>query len=182
VQFTADGTYASQTSDFNIALDLSDLALISEQASGALAVRGSARSETPDSPLVLVLDGQVPSGMLGRYGLRDAKVGVAATLIDGRVTGNVSGQAMLDGHRAVLAAQFAADDDQQALSSIGFEIAGTRISGALTRMAESGLLDGRLDVAASDISLAAAMLLADASGAVNAAVELTPRGLSLIHI
>ena len=175
VQFTADGTYASETSDFNIALDLSDLALISEEASGALAVRGSARSTTPEAPLVLVLDGQVPSGTLGQYGLRDAKVGIAASLLDGTITGDVTGAAMLDGHRAELETHFETDDVQQVLSDIRFEIAGTRISGAVTRMVESGLLDGRLDVAASDISLAAALLLTDASGAINAAVELTPQ-------
>ena len=175
VQFTADGTFASETSDFDIALDLSDLALISEEASGALAVRGSARSTTPEAPLMLVLDGQVPSGRLSQYGLRDAKVGIAASLLDGTVTGDVTGNAMLDGHRAELETHFETDDVQQVLSDLRFEIAGTRISGAVTRMVESGLLDGRLDVAASDISLAAALLLADASGGVNAAVELTPQ-------
>jgi translocation and assembly module TamB len=175
VQFTADGTYASETSDFNIALDLSDLALISEEASGALAVRGSARSTTPEAPLVLVLDGQVPSGTLGQYGLRDAKLGLAASLLDGTITGDVTGTAMLDGHRAELETHVETDDVQQVLSDLRFEIAGTRITGAVTRMVETGLLDGRLDVAASDISLAAALLLTDASGAVNAAVELTPQ-------
>src|SRR5690606_10861351 len=44
VQFRADGAFASDVSDFDIALDLADLGLISEDASGTLAVRGSARS------------------------------------------------------------------------------------------------------------------------------------------
>ena len=175
VQFSADGVYASDVADFNIALDLTDLGLISEDASGALAVRGSARLTAPEEPLVLVLDGQVPSGTLGDYTLRDAKLGVAATLLDGAVNGDVSGEAMLDGYRATLDTNFETDADMQALSGIAFEIAGTRISGDLTRMVESGLVDGRLDVAANDISLAAALLLTDAAGAVNAAIELTPQ-------
>ncbi|MBJ3783218.1 translocation/assembly module TamB domain-containing protein [Devosia sediminis] len=174
VQFTADGAFASDVSDFNIALDLSDLALISEQASGALSVRGSARSTTPEAPLVLVLDGRVGSGTLGQYQLGDARVGIAASLLNGTVTGDLTGSAMLDGHRAQLAAHLETDAAQQSISDIGFEIAGTRITGALTRMVETGLIDGRLDVAANDISLAAALLLMDASGAINAAVELTP--------
>ena len=175
LQFRADGAFASDTSDFDIALDLGDLGLVAEQASGALSVRGSARSEAPEAPLVLLLDGQVVSGTLGQYALRDAKVGVAASLLKGTVTGDVTGNAMLDGHRAVLTTHFTADDAQQALTGLGFEIAGTRVSGNVSRMVETGLLEGRLDVAASDISLAAALLLTDASGALNAAVELTPQ-------
>ncbi|MFC3703528.1 translocation/assembly module TamB domain-containing protein [Devosia honganensis] len=175
VQFSADGVYASDNADFDIALDLADLALVSEAAGGALTVRGSARSTGAEAPLVLMLDGQVPAGKLGEHDLRDARIGVAATLLEGNVDGDVTGSAMLDGHRATLNTHFEADDTRQVLSGIGFEIAGTRLSGAVTRMAETGLMDGRLDLAASDISLAAALLLADASGAVDAAIELMPR-------
>jgi len=175
VQFRADGSFASEVSDFNIALDLTDLGLISEEASGALSVRGSARSSGADAPLELVLDGSVPTGQLGEYNLRDAQVGVAASLIEGTISGNVTGSAMLDGHRATLNSRFETEAERQVLSEIGFEIAGARLSGNLTRMAESGLLDGRLDLAAPDVSLAAALLLTDASGALNAAIELTPQ-------
>jgi translocation and assembly module TamB len=174
VQFTADGAFATETSDFTIGLDLSDLGLVSHNASGALTVRGSARSTTPDSPLVLLLDGQVPQGRLGTYDLRDARIGVAASLQNDTVSGDVTGSAMLDGHRATLNTNFQTDAERQVLSGLGFEIAGTRISGAVTRMVETGLLDGRLDLNASDISLAAALLLAEASGALNATVALTP--------
>jgi translocation and assembly module TamB len=175
VQFIADGSFASDVSDFNIALDLADLGLVSEDASGALAVRGSARSTAPEAPLVLALTGNVPNGRLGDHSLRDAQVGVAANLLDGNINGDITGSAMLDGHRATLNTSFATNADQQVLSGIGFEVAGTRISGNLTRMVETGLLQGRLDVAAPDVSLAAALLLADASGALNAAIELTPQ-------
>jgi translocation and assembly module TamB len=175
VQFRADGSFASDVSDFNIALDLTDLGLIAEEASGALAVRGSARSTAADAPLMLLLDGRVPNGQLGEYGLRDAQVGLAANLLDGAISGDVTGSAMLDGHRATLNSHFETDAERQALSGLGFEIAGTRLTGNLTRMVETGLLQGRLDVVAPDVTLAAALLLADASGAVNAAIELTPQ-------
>ena len=175
VQLRADGSFASDVSDFNIALDLVDLGLIAEDASGALAVRGSARSTAADAPLMLLLDGRVPNGQLGDYGLRDAQVGLAANLLDGAISGDVTGSAMLDGHRATLNTHFETDAERQALSGLGFEIAGTRLTGNLTRMVETGLLEGRLDVVAPDVTLAAALLLADASGALNAAIELTPQ-------
>ncbi len=176
VQFTADGVYASDTANFAIGLDLSDLALISPQASGALSVRGTATSTTAEEPLVLALTGRVPSGQLDRYALRDAQIGLTASLFSGVVDGDVSGSAMLDGHRASLASRFRADNDVQSLSGMSFEVAGTRLTGAVNRSVETGLFDGRLDIAATDISLAAALLLADASGALNAAVTLTPEG------
>jgi Uncharacterized protein conserved in bacteria len=175
VQFRADGSFASDVSDFNIALDLADLGLVAEDAAGALALRGSARSTAADAPLVLLLDGSVPQGRLGTHGLRDAQVGLAANLIDGTLSGDVTGSAMLDGHRATLNSHFETDAERQALSDLGFDIAGTRVSGNVTRMTETGLLQGRLDVAATDVTLAAALLLTEASGAVNAAIELTPQ-------
>src|SRR5690606_5479795 len=40
---------------------------------------------------------------------------------------------------------------------------------------DTGLLNGRLDVAAPDVSLAAALALMDASGSVNGSVQLAPQ-------
>lgn len=174
VQFDADGSFASDVSDFNIGLDLADLALISEEASGRLELRGSARSTAADQPLMLLLDGQVASGQLAGRSLRDGKLGVAAAVQDGKVSGDVKGSAMLDGYKADLSSNFATDETQQALSDLRFEIAGTRVTGAVTRATDTGLLNGRLDVAAPDVSLAAALLLTEAAGAVNAAIELKP--------
>lgn len=175
VQFNADGSFSSEAADFGVDLRLADLNLVSDEASGALTVRGTAKSSGADTPLQLALDADVPVGQLNRYQLRDGKVGVTASVKDGVVTGAVDGGAMLDGHRATLGSQFRADQTAQALSGLEFGIAGTRVTGALSRPIETGLIDGRLDVAATDVSLAAALLLADASGAVNAAITLSPQ-------
>lgn len=175
VQFSADGNYASDTADFAIALDLADLSLLSQDASGALSVRGTAKSSAADAPLALMLDAAVPSGQLGSRPLRDAAIRASAQLLDGTVTGDLAGSAMLDGHRATLSTHVEADADRQRLSNIGFSIAGTTISGAIDRALDTGLIDGRLNVASNDVSLAAALLLAEASGAVNATVTLAPR-------
>lgn len=174
VQFTADGTYASDTADFAIGLDLADLALLSEEASGALRVRGTAKSAAPEEPIALVLDANVPSGTLVGRTLRDAQVGLDLDLLGSKLSGTVDGSAMLDGHRATLASQVAVDEVRQALTGLGFEIAGTRISGEVARAVETELLTGQIEVTAPDVSLAAALLLQEASGAVNARIELAP--------
>lgn len=175
VQFTADGTYASDTADFAIGLDLSDLALLSNEASGALSVRGTARSSAPEAPIALALDADVASGTLGGRTLRDATLGLDLDLLNGRITGALDGSAMLDGYAATLTTQIAVDDVRQALTNIGFEIAGTRISGEVSRAVDTELLTGRIDIAAPDVALAAALLLQDAAGAVNARIDLAPQ-------
>ncbi|SFV29136.1 translocation and assembly module TamB [Devosia crocina] len=172
VQFSADGVYGTAVADFAMALDLSDLGLLTPQASGALAVRGTARSTSAEAPVELVLDASVPVGVLAGRDLREARVGLDLDLFEGRLTGGVDGEAMLDGHRATLASQVIVDQVQQALNDLTFEIAGTRIFGSVGRAADTELLTGRLDVVAPDVGLAAALLLTEASGGVNAALEL----------
>jgi translocation and assembly module TamB len=174
VQFTADGVYASETADFNIGLNLSDLGLVAEDASGALTVRGSAKSQNADAPLMLVLDGQLLTGTLAGRGLRDGEIGISASIFDGVTDGSITGSAALDGHLAQLASAFKLDDAAQTLSGLTFEIAGTKIAGQAVRSADTGLINGGFDVVAPDVSLAAALALMDASGALNAKLTLAP--------
>lgn len=174
VQFRADGVYGTAEANFAVGLDLSDLKLLSQEASGALTVRGTARSTSADAPVVLALDASVPNGRLIDKNLRDARLGLDLDVLNGKVTGSVDGEAMLDGHRATLGSQIAVDSVQQALNDLSFEIAGTRIFGSVNRAVETELLTGRLDVVSSDVSLAAALFLQEASGGVNAALVLAP--------
>ncbi|KKB80491.1 hypothetical protein VW35_07710 [Devosia soli] len=174
VQFSADGVYGTAEANFAVALNLSDLGLLTPEASGALTVRGTAKSTSAEAPVVLALDANVASGTLAGRGLRDARLGLDLDVLSGRVTGSVDGEAMLDGYRATLGSQIAVDQVQQALNDLSFEIAGTRIFGSVNRAVETQLLTGRLDVVAPDISLAAALALTEASGSLNAALELTP--------
>ncbi|MCW5722792.1 MAG: translocation/assembly module TamB domain-containing protein, partial [Devosia sp.] len=171
----ADGTYASDTADFAVRLDLVDLALVSDAASGALVVKGTARSAAPEAPIALALDAEVANGTLAGRSLRDATLGLDLDLLGGRISGAIDGTAMLDGHQARLTTQVALDAVRQALTGIGFEVAGTRISGELARAVDTELITGRIDVAAPDVALAAALLLQDAAGAVNGRIELAPR-------
>lgn len=174
VQFTADGVYGTSQANFAIGLDLSDLGLLTDQAAGALKVRGTAKSASADAPVDLVLDTNVASGNLVGRSLRDAQVGLDLSLFEGRLSGTVDGAAMLDGHRATLASKIVADSVRQALNDLAFDIAGTRVFGSVARAVDTELLTGRLDVVAPDVSLAAALLLTEASGSINAALALSP--------
>ena len=174
VQMLADGSYSSTLADFAFNLDLADLALLSPQASGALAVAGTARGS--EGVIALNLDASVPSGQLAGRALRDGALGFAGQYAEDSLTGAISGGGALDGFATTLAADLSVTPAAQALDNIDFQAAGTRISGGLTRTVITGLIDGGLSVVSPDVSVAAALALLDASGAVNAEITLAPDG------
>lgn len=170
LQILADGTFSSTAADFTFNLDLADLALLSPEASGGLKVVGTAKGA--EGVIALELDADVASGTLAGRPLRDAAVGFAGQYREARLSGAVTGSAFVDGHRSTLGADVDVNADTQALQNIAFQTVGAEIGGGLVRQAASGLIDGELVVAASDISSAAALALVEARGSVNARADL----------
>lgn len=170
VQLRADGTYSSAEADFTFNLDLSDLALLSDQASGALAVVGTARGA--ENVIDLDLDATVASGELAGRALREGVVSFDGRFDLDRLDGNVSGRGTVDGFSTSLAADVAVTETEQRLADIDFQAAGTRITGGLSRAAETGLIDGGLTVVSPDVSVPAALALMEAQGVFNAEVTL----------
>src|SRR5690606_30474053 len=84
----------------------------------------------------------------------------------------IGGDAFLDGVRIMLSAGVAVADGERRVSDLDFSAGGARATGALTQHAD-GLVDGRLALDAADISTAAALFLAEASGAAQAAIALS---------
>ncbi|MGV8853364.1 MAG: translocation/assembly module TamB domain-containing protein [Devosia sp.] len=172
VQLLADGTYSSTLADFAFNLDLSDLALLSKQAQGALKVVGTAKGA--EGVIDLDLKASVPSGKLADRALSNGALEFAGRYAQDVLSGKISGAAALDGFRTSLAADVTASPAEQALANIDFQAAGTRISGGLTRTLLTGLVKGQLSVVSPDVSVPAALALLDASGALNADLTLTP--------
>lgn len=171
VQLNANGTYSNALADFAFNVDLADLALLSDAASGKLSVTGTAKGA--ENIIDLKLDATVPFGTLAERNLRNANVGFAGRYNVDRLDGRIIGGAELDGHRATLSGDVTADAALQALTNLDFAVAGTRISGGVSRTAETGLLDGGLSVVSPDVAVAASLALLEARGAINAEVVLT---------
>lgn len=169
----ADGSFASTAADFNFRLDLADLALLSEDASGPLSVVG--RATGADGPINVQLTAGVTSGTLVSRPLREAQLALAGTIQGTSFDGRINGSAFLDGYLVSLAAGLAADSEQRRLSDLQLETAGTRITGDLAQT-EEGLFTGTLELDATDVSNGAALLLQKASGAVNATIRLEATG------
>jgi translocation and assembly module TamB len=172
VQILADGSFASTAADFTFNLDLSDLTLLSDQASGALAVVGTARGA--EGVIALDLDARVDAGQLAGRALREGELGFSGQYTDQGLSGDIAGGASLDGYRTTLSAAVSVTDELQSLADIDFQAAGTRITGGLARTVSTGLLNGGLTVVSPDVSVPAALALVEARGALNAAVTLTP--------
>jgi translocation and assembly module TamB len=172
LQVLADGNYSSEIADFTFNLGLSDLALLSEQASGALRVVGTAKGA--ESVIDLDLEAQVANGMLAGRQLREGRLGFAGQYNVDTLTGTISGDAGLDGFRTALSAGVNVTPAEQVLSDLDFQAAGTRITGDLARVTLTGLINGALNVVSPDVSVPAALALVEASGAVKADVTLEP--------
>ncbi len=171
MQLLADGTYSSAVADFTFNLDLADLALLSDQGRGAVKVVGTAKGQ--DGVLDLNLNAGLAEGQLGGRDFRQGVLQFAGRSDEAGLTGNISGDGMLDGFKTSLVAAVAVDDTHQALSGLDFQAAGTRITGDVSRDA-AGLSTGQLAVVSPDVSVAAALALLKAQGAINATVTLTP--------
>jgi translocation and assembly module TamB len=169
-QLSADGTFASGEADFDFDATLSDLALVSPQASGRLTAHGSAKGN--NGRVALKFKADVPSGSLAGKKLTQASIGFDGMLQAGTVDGTVSGDAFLDGVRATLSTKVAIADGTRRLSDLAFTAGGAKATGGVTQDRD-GLLEGEITIEAPDISTAAALFLLDASGSVNAHVVLS---------
>lgn len=169
IELTADGTIASGEADFDYALTLADLALVSPQASGRLEAGG--RLSGSDGPISITTMARVASGTLADKRLNDASIAFDGTLDAGALAGTLGGDAFLDGVRVQLSAGVAVAEGERRLSYLEFSAGGARVTGSLTQ-GPTGLIDGDLVVDAADISTAAALFLVEATGAIDATVSL----------
>jgi translocation and assembly module TamB len=167
---TANGTFATGAANFDFGLDLTDLALLSEKAGGALKVKGSARGQ--DNIIALAFNAGVPEGTLSGRKLTQGDLTFNGTLYKDIVDGKVSGLAFLDGIRADLATEIALRQDEKRLTNISFIAGGTRLRGDVTQ-SKQGLYNGNLTLASSDVSTAAALFLVEATGKADATIALS---------
>lgn len=170
VELRADGSFATGNADFAFAADLSDLALLSDQAQGRLEIVGSAKGQ---GAIALDLTGRVPQGRLAGKSLTGAEFGFAGTLADtGALTGALSGRADLDRTAVTLAGDVTSDETGRRLSGLRFTAGPTLLEGDVAQDA-AGLLTGELRLGSPDISTAAALAALRATGSANAAIALS---------
>lgn len=169
IELKAQGNIASSAADFNYTLSLADLALLTSQANGQLEAKG--RAIGTDGNIALTTQAQIAAGSLAGKRLSDALIAFEGNWQKPSLTGKISGNAFLDGVRAQLAASIATEKGETHISDLDFTAGGARLSGNVSQSAD-GLLNGILSLNAADVSTAAALFLAQASGAVQAEIAL----------
>jgi translocation and assembly module TamB len=167
---TADGKFATGQADFGFDFTLADLALASKQASGRLTASGRARGD--NGRIALAFKAEVPDGTLAGKKLAGAVANFDGMLQEGNVSGKLDGSATLDGAPVSLASGISMADGGKQLDGLTFTAGATQLSGNLSQ-SEAGLLDGKLALASTDISTAAALFLQQASGAAHADISLS---------
>lgn len=172
LELGANGRFATEAADFRFDAAITDLALLTDRASGRLSASGTARGNA--NALDLDFLAEAPQGKLLDRNLTEARLGFEGRMVDGNIDGHVSGDAFLDGTRASLATDVAVTDNGRSLNNIDFSAGGARMTGGVTQNADS-LLTGNLAVDAADISTAAALFLTEASGSIKADIVLEPR-------
>ncbi|WP_420801421.1 translocation/assembly module TamB domain-containing protein [Pseudochrobactrum algeriensis] len=173
---TANGSFSSKDADFDLGVEIGDIADLSDKATGPLSLKASARGT--ENRIALAARASVPSGSLEGRKLNDGLLDFNAVL-DGSdpklapsLSGGFSGSAFLGGEKLDLAGKIALDEQGKRLSDLSFVAGGTRVSGDLN-IADKNLLAGRLKVDAPDVSTAAALFLAKATGSINADIDLS---------
>lgn len=167
--FSADGTFATEAADFNFEAAIADLAHLTERAGGRLTATGRAQGSAGN--LALSLEAAVQRGRLLDKELTEAALSFGGTLQNNVLAGQMAGSAFLDGVRAEIETDVRLSAEERQLSGIAFTAGGARLTGELVQDGE-GLFTGNLALDAADISTAAALLLIEAQGAVNARLAL----------
>lgn len=166
----ADGKFATGKADFGFDFTLADLALAAKQASGKLTASGRAKGD--DGRIAVAFKAEVPEGTLAEKKLANAVMNFDGILQDGNLSGKLAGDAMLDNAPVSLASDIALANGEKRLTELSFTAGATRLSGDVTQT-EAGLLDGKLTLASTDISTAAALFLQQANGAAHSDIALS---------
>jgi len=166
----ADGKFATGKADFGFDFTLADLALASKQASGRLTASGRAKGD--NGRIALAFKAEVPHGALVGRELSGAALNFDGILQDGNLSGGIQGNAQLDRTPIAIHSDVTIADGAKRLTDLTFSAGATQLAGELGQSA-AGLLDGRLSLASTDISTAAALLLQQASGAAKADIKLS---------
>ena len=168
-EIMADGTYATGAADFDLDVMLSDLALLSDKASGKLTARG--RADGSDGVIKLDFAAEVPEGTLVGKRLAGGKATFLGLARNGGIDGLIAGEASLDGNRVSLTGDVASSPQGRSISGLSFKAGGTVVTGDI-KQEPGGLLDGRLALNSTDLSTAAALLLVEATGTATADIVL----------
>ncbi|MHA3979661.1 translocation/assembly module TamB domain-containing protein [Halovulum sp. GXIMD14794] len=162
----ADGIYAALGSDFSFTAALSDLGLVTEQASGA--VRFEANATGGVDGLQMTAELAMPEGTLEGRPVSDAVLDLVVSGANAQqVSGSINGGAQVGDLPVRMDGGFSLNNGVQAVKAFTFTAGATQLDITAARGTD-GLVAGTVDLESPDISEVAALALLDAQGAADA--------------
>ncbi len=170
-EIAVNGRLASTAADIAATAKLADLALVTEDATGALAL--DARITGAAQPFKVGAQAAVESGTLLGRPLRGARLAFDGTVAGTTLDGKVSGSGSYAGDDIRIAAAVNRNNERLALNDLDARVGPTRIGGGI-EVGANRLLSGDLRIDSTDIASAAALALVEASGGLKGDLKLTP--------
>jgi translocation and assembly module TamB len=184
LSLAVSGTLASETADLRAAASLADLGMVGTRSSGSAGIQiavdrapepVSAASPPDDAerPYAVTASLLVPEGRLAGQPVSGIRLDFAGEATDERVAGRLDGGGELAGQPVRIEAQLARGGAIYAVRDLLLEAGGGRIAGSVSY--EDGLANGSVTADADDVAGLAALALVEASGALDADIDLAGR-------
>lgn len=178
--FTSSGRVSGDDTDIAFDARIADVGLVLAEASGEVTAEG--RATGTGGPITVTLEAAMDQGALLERSVTGLAFAFDGTVSDGDIAGALSGEGNLDGHEIALAGDIAVAGEERRLDGLRFAVGANTITGNLTRTGDAPI-EGRLELAAPNVTPLAALALVEAAGAADATLELGPaavgQGISL---
>jgi translocation and assembly module TamB len=166
-----EGTYGAETTGIVLTSELSDLALVTTEASGAVTLNAQLRGPNADPDIQATIAG--PSLTVRGTPFLNARIGFDGQLPEGDVAGLVTASGEIGGVRLDGSADVATlDGAPSRITGLTVTAGETNLQGDLI-FTPDGLVTGALMASSPDLSVIAPLLLVDAAGAIDADITLT---------
>ncbi len=169
LSFNANGLFGSETADFTFDVDIINIVLLSDKASGRMVANG--RASGTGGLIDLGLNVRVGEGTLLERTLTGTSFDFEGQMQKSGLTGVLEGLAFIAGERVDFSASVTSSGEANRIDDLVFNAGATKLSGMIAA-GDDGLFDGQMSLRSHDISTAAALFLVQAKGKVEADIEL----------
>ncbi len=169
ISFASNGTLSSARTDIGFEATLADLALVDPRLEGRATATG--RATGSGRPIEVTLLAEVPNGRVMERTLTNARLGFTGQVDGSDLTGTLDGSGGLDGLVLALGGDVSAVGERRAVSGLDVRVGPNRLTGDVA-IEGTGPATGTLRLDAPDIAPLAALALVEATGAVDATVDL----------
>ncbi len=169
IRFASDGRISTSGTDIGFNAALEDLATIDPRLAGRVAAIGSAKGVGRD--IDVRLTAAVAEGSLAGRPLESLELDAKGRLAGLDFSGGIAGSGSVDGQPVTLEAAVTIEGETRRIEGLVAGVGENRVSGDITARGTSAF-DGRLTVDAPDIANLAALALVEASGSVQATLDL----------